>query len=139
MARTVGGRSGVSDEVARDRRTIYGYVKRSLLVPMIESLDFCDTIRSTALRSQTTIAPQSLILFNGEFVNRQARYFAERLRREVGDDPVAQIDHAYVLALARSPTQQEAEAMRQYLREDAGGLEQLCRVVLNLNEFVYVD
>ena len=126
-------------EMMRDRRTIYGYVKRSLMVPMIESLDFCDTVRSTAVRSSTTIAPQALILFNGEFVNRQARYFAERLRREVGDEPGAQIERAYRLALARAPTEREVEAMRSYLREESGGLEQLCRVVLNLNEFVYVD
>jgi len=126
-------------ETERNRRTIYGYVKRSLIVPMIEGLDFCDTIRSTARRANTTVATQSLILFNGEFVNRQAGYFAERLLREAGDHPDEQIDRAYRLALARPPTADEKNVMRRYLSEEPEGLVQLCRVILNLNEFVYVD
>jgi len=126
-------------EVARNRRTIYGFVKRALMVPMIEALDFCDTIRSTARRSVTTIPPQSLILFNGEFVNRQAKTFAERLRKEAGNDPEKQIKLAYRLALARAPTPSETKAMHVFLTEESEGLVQLCRAILNLNEFVYVD
>jgi len=85
----------------------------------------------------TTVAPQALMLFNGEFVNRQATYFADRLRREAGDDAAMQIERAYLLALGRRPSPTESTAMIEFLRRES--LEQLCRVVLNLNEFVYVD
>jgi len=132
-----------SKEPDIDRRTVYAYVKRTLLVPMMETLDFCDTTNSTERRAITSIAPQALTLFNGEFVNRQAEHFAQRLEREAGGNPEKQIGHAFRLALARQPTPGEAAAMQQFLILEAAAtderraLVQLCRVILNLNEFVY--
>jgi hypothetical protein len=126
-----------------DRRTVYAYIKRTLLVPMLESLDFCDTTNSTERRAITSVAPQALTLYNGQFVNRQAEHFAQRLMREAGDDPARQIDLAWRLALARSPTEREASAMLAFLERETAetdrqrALVQLCRVILNLNEFVY--
>jgi hypothetical protein len=132
-----------SKEPDIDRRTVYAYVKRTLLVPMLETLDFCDTTNSTEKRAITSIAPQALTLFNGNFVNRQAEHFAQRLQREAGDGAARQIDLAFRLALCRQPTADESAAMQQFLaRETAAtdrerALIQLCRVILNLNEFVY--
>ena len=130
------------DEAAASRRTVYAFVKRALVVPFLEVLDVCDTTRSTELRNRTTIAPQALTLFNGDFANRQARHLAERLMREAGDDSARQIELAYRLTLCRLPSPSEMVAMQRFLAETAGedrrlGLEQLCRVILNLNEFVY--
>jgi hypothetical protein len=117
-------------------------VKRTLLVPMLESLDFCDTTNSTDRRAITSIAPQALTLFNGQFVNRQAELYAARLHREAGDDPRRQIELAFRLALARRPTSSEAASLGSFLESERGTLSeqalvQVCRVILNLNEFVY--
>ncbi len=130
------------DEAASSRRTVYAFVKRALVVPFLEVLDVCDTTRSTELRNRTTIAPQALTLFNGDFANRQARHLAERLMREAGDDSARQIELAYRLTLCRPPSQPETATMQRFLVDAAGedrrlALEQLCRVILNLNEFVY--
>jgi hypothetical protein len=125
------------DETAASRRTIYAFLKRSLAVPLLELLDQADSTRPCDKRLTTTVAPQALTLFNGDFVNRQARHFAARLVREVGDDPGRQIERAYALALCRPPTEQEMTQMREFLREES--LEQMCRVIFNLNEFVYAD
>ena len=76
-------------------------MKRSLIVPMLEVLDFCDTARSTARRNVTSVPTQALTLLNGDFVNRQARHLADRLERDAGPDPAAQIDRAYLLSLCR--------------------------------------
>ena len=129
------------------RRTIYVYIKRGLVVPMLEVLDLCDTVSSTGRRQITTVAPQALTLFNGEFVNEQARHFAARLAREAGNDPVKGLDLAFRLALARLPTESERNQMSQFIRMDGSGdgagestgLIQMCRVIFNLNEFVYPD
>jgi hypothetical protein len=124
------------------RRTIYAFIKRSMIVPMLEVLDFCDTSRSSAKRINTNVAPQALTLFNGDFVNRQARHLARRLEREAGQDPKRQIEHAFRLALARKPRPQETDWMLRFMDEEGGGsspLEQICRVILNMNEFVYPD
>ena len=123
------------DETEASRRTIYAHVKRALIVPLMEVLDFCDTTRSTAKRLNTAVSSQALSLFNGDFVNRQAQHFADRLVSEAGPDPAKQIERAYRLALARPPTASEQSAMQEFLKKES--LEQMCRVILNLNEFVY--
>jgi hypothetical protein len=131
-----------SDEKAASRRTVYAVVKRSLTNPLLETLDLCDTARSTAKRTTTTVAPQALTLINGEFVNEQARHLADRMEREAGPDEKKQIDFAYRLALGRPPTEKEVTLMRSFLAKSGGGRparEQLARVIFNLNEFVYPD
>ena len=146
------------DEAASSRRTVYAFVKRALVVPFLDVLDVCDTTRSTELRNRTTFAPQALTLFNGDFVNRQARHFADRLMQEAGNDSVAQMTFAYRLALCRTPSETERQHMHHFLNTESESLvtesarrneslspiearhlalEQLCRVLLNLNEFVY--
>ena len=125
-----------SPEPERNRRTVYAFLKRSLIVPMLEVLDLCDTARSSAQRLTTSVAPQALTLFNGDFVNAQAAAFAARLRA-MGTEPASQIDLAYRLALARRPTAGEMERTLNFLKAES--LEQVARVILNLNEFVYVD
>ncbi len=125
------------DESDASRRTVYAHVKRSMIVPILEVLDFCDTTRSSARRLNTSVATQALTLFNGDFVNRQAAHFARRIASEAGSDPEAQIAHAWRLALSRLPTAAERAEMLSFLK--FGKLEEMCRVIFNLNEFVYPD
>jgi len=125
------------EEEKASRRAIYYIVKRSLMVPLMEVLDVCDTTRPAAKRQTTSVAPQALQLFNGDFINRQAKYFAERLRREAGTGPAAQIELAYRMALARPPKAAEKDTMLSFLQ--TGSLEEMCRVILNLNEFAYAN
>jgi hypothetical protein len=143
------------DEVEASRRAIYSFIKRSLVVPALDVLDLCDTVRSSAKRMNTNVAPQALTLFNGFFVNLQARHFAERLIAEAGNESKQQIELAYRLALARSPGSAERVDMLQFLQRERArisretganervayplALQQLCRVIFNLNEFVYTD
>ncbi len=148
------------DEEEASRRTIYAHIKRSMVVPMLEVLDLCDTARTSAQRSVTTVAPQALTLLNGDFTNRQARHLAERLRKELGDelgdDPAKQVERAYLLALCRPPTPNERDRVLRFLEQEKAALleeqprptdadarrqalEQFCRLIFNLNEFVYPD
>ena len=149
-----------SEETEASRRTVYAFVKRSLVVPMLEVLDLCDSTQSADKRSITSIAPQALTLYNGDFVNGQAAHFAARLVKEVGADPAKQIERAYLLAVCRNPTASEITNLRTFMEHEAknllseslptgkalspeaatrGALIQMCRVVFNLNEFVYTD
>ena len=144
-----------STEEERSRRTIYVFLKRSMVVPMLEVLDLCDTTKTAPKRITTNVAPQALTLFNGEFVNRQARYLASRLENEVGANWERQIKRAFILALARPPTSNEKKILLKFLKEESqnqldnskisfknarsAALKEMCRVILNLNEFVYPD
>ena len=135
-------------------------MKRSLIVPMLEVLDFCDTARSAARRGITSVPTQALTLLNGDFVNLQARHLADRLEREAGPDPAAQIERAYQLSLCRSPRDVERSALLAFLDREARArlaeaaragssltaaqaqheaIVQLCRAIFNTNEFVYPD
>jgi len=126
-----------SDEREASRRSIYAFIKRGLVIPMLETLDLADTVSSCPQRQVTTVAPQALSLFNGEFVNHQAQHFAARLKQEAGSDPEKQITIAWKLALCREPSRDELAKMRTFLQDQP--LEQVCRVILNLNEFVYPE
>src|SRR6185436_8538548 len=76
--------------------------------------DLADTVNSCPQRQVTTVAPQALSLFNGEFVNTQARHFADRLMKEAGADFRQQIALAWQLALCRPPSRQEASEIIEF-------------------------
>jgi mono/diheme cytochrome c family protein len=103
------------NETDANRRTIYAFLKRTLMIPFLETLDFCDTSRSAERREVTTVAPQALELFNGEFVNRQSRHFADRVIAEAGTAPASQLEHAFRLALGRSPRASERTSLLRFL------------------------
>ncbi|MBY0231916.1 MAG: DUF1549 and DUF1553 domain-containing protein [Gemmataceae bacterium] len=123
-------------EAETSRRTVYVHVKRSLLVPVVEALDFCDTARSAPRRPVTTVAPQALMLYNGGLVNGQARHLAARLEREASSVE-DRVKLAYRLLLSRLPDKEESAVVSAFIGKN--GLAQACRVLLNLNEFVYPD
>jgi cytochrome c553 len=107
------------EPAARERRSLYAYVKRNLADPMIESLDGPATSLPVAARATTTVPGQALVLLNGDFLNEQAAAFAERVVREAGGSPGAWVDRAWRLALSREPTRAEREVARSYLEATA--------------------
>jgi hypothetical protein len=94
-----------------------------------------------------------LTLLNNEFVLIQARHLAERVLREAGGDPAKQILVLYRVALSREPERKEMEQSLGFLRKQrdyhttrASGsdpvlaaLTDLAHVMLNANEFVYIN
>ena len=129
------------EEPSTWRRSIYTYWKRARKYPMFEVLDEPDSNMSCERRDTTTVPTQALTLLNDEFVLLQAKYFAERVRREAGDDPAAQVRAAYRIALSRDPSETELRGNLGFLAKQPGAsaLTGLCAVILNLNEFVYVN
>ena len=55
------------------------------------------------------------MLMNSQFILDQAARFAQRLQKECGDDPAAQIARAWQLAFSRSPTKQESTEALDFL------------------------
>ena len=138
---------GNSSPEERARRSVYIHVKRSLVTPLLSAFDFPDTDITCEARFNTTQPGQALALLNGEFMNHQAAAFAERLKREAGDDAQAQVARALEIALCRAPREKEIErglALIESLQKNHGqsaadALNSYCLFVLNLNEFVYLD
>ena len=119
------------------RRSVYLQVKRSMTVPMLQIFDAPDTARSCARRETSTVAPQALAMMNSSFVLEQADHFAARLRELAGDELGNQVEAGWALALGRAPTGAEHQTALEFLRRNS--LPQLCLMLFNMNEFVYVD
>jgi hypothetical protein len=138
---------GKSDPDEAARRSVYVHVKRSLLVPILSQHDMADTDSSCAARFTTTVPTQALGMLNGEFTNEQARDFAERLEREAPSNTAAQVARGISLTASRRPGAEEVAgdvAFIRKLQSDGGmnprqALVQYCLLLLNSNEFVYLD
>ena len=124
------------DDARSHRRTIYRFVVRSQPQPFLATLDCADPSMSVEKRNESLTALQALALLNNRFMVAMAGHFAERLRRD-SDDLPTQVDRAFRLALARPPAPDERESLEDHARRF--GLPSLCRVIFNLNEFVFVD
>jgi cytochrome c553 len=128
---------GKSSEEERSRRSVYAYVKRTLGVPLLETLDMPVPDKPAPSRVTTTVAPQALMLLNSAFIEQQSAAFAGRLLKDAGKDPGAQIERAYRLALGRAPTPRERTIAAEFVARQS--LAAFCTLMVNLNEFVYVD
>ena len=117
------------------RRSIYVYRKRGLTFPMFQVFDLPEQNVTAAARHVSTVPTQALTLLNDEFVLKQAQLFADRVKKEAGDDREKQIDLAYRIALTRPPTR--AEMLLALQATEGNSLVDLTHVLLNVNEFVY--
>ncbi len=98
------------------RRSIYMFLKRALIPPLMAVFDFGDTTQPLEQRDVTTVAPQALALLNNSFVHAQSAAFAERVARLAGNDPARQVEQAWRLAYGRPPTPAERTESMAYLR-----------------------
>ncbi|MGH9722440.1 MAG: PSD1 and planctomycete cytochrome C domain-containing protein [Bryobacteraceae bacterium] len=141
------------EEPATWRRSIYAYWKRGMKYPMFDVHDQPDQNVTTEKRNITTVPTQALTLLNNEFVHLQARHLAERVMKEAGsNDPGAQIKALYRIALSREPSQTEMAGQVDFIRKqrqfqatkgaqsaELAALIDLSHVMLNANEFVYIN
>lgn len=142
---------GNSPPEEQARRSVYVHVKRSLLTPLLADFDLADPDTSCPVRFVTTQPTQALGMMNGDFLHAQARVFAERVRREAGgtnaDQTAAMVRRAIEVALVRPADEAEVRrgvALVETLESKDGvgparALELYCLMILNLNEFAYLD
>ncbi len=124
------------DDETTHRRAIYRFIVRSVPDPWMTTLDCADATLLTDRRSETLTALQALSLLNNRFMLRMSEHFASRVEGATQDSD-AQIELAFRWALQRDPTDLERAALK-VLREKSG-LPNVCRAILNCNEFVFVD
>jgi hypothetical protein len=129
---------GTLDE-GMQRRSIYFFVKRSRLIPMMMVFDAPEPLVSQGGRPTTTIAPQALLFMNSPLVRKAAAGLAKE----------ASVEKIYRRALGRSPTPKELSAATAFVAAEAESykkdgkpdlsLVDFAQAILCLNEFVYVD
>jgi len=135
-----------------DVRSLFLVRKRSLPVPFLQTFDLPDTTVSCARRDSTVVAPQALMLLNSPEAFRFCDAFARRVSADTYDRDSA-VTAVFRFALLRSPDDEERQMCLDLLNLHAKGYaptvsvdeaehrarRDLCRAVLNLNEFAYVD
>lgn len=118
------------------RRMIYAHKVRRERDAVFGAFDCPDAGQSTPRRIESTTPIQALNLFNSRFTIEQSDAFASRVIKEVGDDVSAQIQRVYEIALNRKPAADEFAEAQPVVR--AHGLQTLCRVLFNSNEFLFL-
>ena len=118
------------------RRSVYRFIVRSQPDPFMTTLDCADSSQSTPKRSETLTSLQALSMLNNKFNLLMAQRFAARL--EVENKTLAdRVKQGVWLAVGREPSSAEQQAMEAYAKQH--GLANLCRVLFNMSEFVFVD
>ena len=130
-----------SGEEAR-KRSLYVFQRRSLSLPLLQTFD-APALDASCDRRRTSITPlQALSLYDGDFVNEEARHLADRVKKQGGEQVESQIRQAFQLALSRNPSAEETKQVQQFFAatdSQEHALIGLCRVLLNSNEFVYAN
>jgi hypothetical protein len=132
------------------RRSVYLTVKRSQMIPLLQMFDVPEALQSIGERSVTTVPTQSLAFMNSPLVRGAAQKLAVRIRAKNDVELGQSIDQAYLIALARRPTDVERQRMTGFIARQAESygktpqardqaLTDFCQVLLCLNEFIYVD
>jgi hypothetical protein len=128
------------------RRSSYIYVKRQLLMPMLELFDAPTATVSCELRARSTVPTQALTLLNNPFVNNQASSLASQeedsttillektLGRTANPQLLAEAD-SFINERSKVYTDKghSPNKARQMARTD------LCVVLFNSSMFVYID
>ncbi len=117
-------------------RSLFLVQKRTVRIPFLETFDLPDNSVSCARRESSLVAPQALTLMNGVQVEQASEAMADLVAAESGDVQT-QVAIVFQRALLRRPRSAELELAKKFL--ETHSLPELCRAVLNTNEFAFVD
>ncbi len=149
------------------RRSVYIQVRRSRPLAFLRAFDSPVMETNCDRRVSSTASTQALMLMNSEFVLAESARFAQRLRRESGEDLRKQIAHGFELAYSRPASEDEITGSVKFLESQIKQLEakaaaepaktqeqnkaaapadhglqaltDFCQALLSSNEFLYVD
>jgi uncharacterized protein DUF1553/uncharacterized protein DUF1549/cytochrome c len=155
---------GKQDGLGEDefRRSIYVQVRRSMPLGMLEPFDLAGVAPNCERRTFSTVAPQSLLMMNNDFLVKQSEAFARRIEETSATEPTARIQRAWQLAYGRIPTDKESLRATEFLTLQSAYFDEaraklpeaerpkqtppatqalalLCQALLSSNAFLYVD
>lgn len=161
---TNSGRPGAKIDMKGEdfRRSVYVQVRRSQPLATLDTFDAPRMAPNCETRPSSTVAPQSLMMMNSEFVLAQSNVFARRIVTDAGNDVRLQIQRAWELVFSHNPTDEEIEQALTFIHQQTEHLrespeakkmtqadktitaEQLalasfCQMLFSSNRFLYVD
>ena len=158
------GRPGAKIDMKGEefRRSVYVQVRRSRPLGMLDTFDAPRMSPNCESRPSSTVAPQSLLLMNSDFVIELSTAFARRVAKDAGDDRKAQVARAWELAFCEVPSDSEVDAALAFVDQQTQHLKQseeakklassdksktpellalasFCQTLFSTNRFLYVD
>jgi hypothetical protein len=139
---------GPSVEAETARRGLYVKSFRNTPNPLLHAFDMVCGLKSVGQRDTTTTSTQALLMINGSYGLQRATRLAQRLQEGSYDTPDDLLQFAFRLTWNRAPTPSELVASKSFVVEEAPEAERsinperlvdFCHVLLNSNEFIYVD
>jgi mono/diheme cytochrome c family protein len=145
---TIGGPSADLASPDHRRRTLYAAISRHNLDGLLRLFDFPDPNLTSDKRQVTTVPLQQLFVLNSEFMVRQAKALAVRLKTTQDEDDAARIRRSFLLVYGRPARDIEVQLGLEFLKAAPAGesraktltpWEQYAQVLLSANEFMFVD
>ncbi|MSU62818.1 MAG: DUF1553 domain-containing protein [Pedosphaera sp.] len=148
------GRPGTSGPLDGDgRRSIYVEVRRNFVSPMMRAFDTPVPMTTVGRRTMSNVPAQSLILMNDPFVAGEMKRWAKRLLENHQKLPEQIVQEIYLATFGRAANAVEVGEALAFVRKQgeaygASGDEasrservwsDLCHVLLNVKEFVFVN
>lgn len=143
------------------RRSIYVQVRRSRPVTVLDTFDAPTMVPNCEMRSQTTVAPQSLLLMNDTFILENSRRLADRVSKEHPGDRKGQLQRVWILLYGKPASEGDLGRGMAYLEEQTKALTQyhhdiqhpkgvvpnppqealasLCQILYSSNRFLYIE
>lgn len=115
------------------RRSVYRFLARSKPQPFMTALDCADPSMQVDKRAESLSPVPALALYNNGFMLTMAKHLATVSRKPGTSN---ESDTVFQLALGQSPTATERTVLMSHAKSNS--FPNTCRVILNLNEFVFV-
>lgn len=141
-------KGGPSVEEKSPRRALYVKSYRNKNDNFLHGFDMANGLKSVPVRDRTTTPTQALLLINGEYALGRAKAMAKRIaNNSLDNDDV--LRRAFLLAWNRVPGTEDIDRAREFLQVESGEesqtsipeeqLADFCHVLLNSNQFLYVE
>ncbi len=143
------------------RRSIYIQMRRTKPLTVLDTFDAPVMQPNCEMRSQTTVAPQSLLLMNDTFVLDCARRLADHVEKQAPGDRTKQVERLWNIVYGTPATEGEVAQSLAYLEAQTVALTQyhhdiqhpkgvvpnppqeamasLCQVLCSSNRFLYIQ
>jgi len=119
------------------RRSLYLEVRRNFLDSFLREFDFPTPFTTIGRRTSSSVPAQDLAMMNAPLVHELARFWSERLAREV-PEPAARVRRAHLEAFARAPEPEELALALAFLEGFGDAWPDYLHALVQTKEFRHV-
>ncbi len=124
------------DDPSTHRRSVYRFIVRSQPQPFLTAMDCADPSIRVDKRNESVSAAAALAQWNHGLVLAVSGHLGVRMQ-SISGDTASKVRWGFQQCLSRPPSSDEVQLLTAYAQKH--GFDKLARLLLNLNEFSFVD